>query len=83
MAAGEVEAIVMNASGCGLTVKEYGHALAHDPAYADKAQRVSALTRDLSELLPDLVTALQPRSGPPRPGGGASRALPRTRPRSG
>ncbi len=56
---GRVEAIVMNASGCGLAVKEYGHALAHDPAYADKARRVSALTRDLSELLPELVTALQ------------------------
>jgi glycolate oxidase iron-sulfur subunit len=58
--AGTVEAIVMNASGCGVTVKEYGHALAHDPAYADKAQRISALTRDLSELLPDLVPALAP-----------------------
>ena len=56
---GRVEAIVMNASGCGLAVKEYGHALAHDPAYADKARRVSELTRDLSELLPDLVPALQ------------------------
>ncbi|KNZ34046.1 MAG: glycolate oxidase iron-sulfur subunit [Methylibium sp. NZG] len=60
---GAVEAIVMNASGCGVTVKEYGHALAHDPDYADKAARVSALTRDLSELLPDLVPALKPRMG--------------------
>jgi len=34
---GQVEAIVMNASGCGVTVKEYGHLLQHDPAYADKA----------------------------------------------
>ena len=51
----QVEAIVMNASGCGVTVKEYGHALAHDPAYADKARRIAELTRDLSELLPDLV----------------------------
>ncbi|WP_326534717.1 glycolate oxidase subunit GlcF [Pseudorhodoferax sp.] len=58
---GKVEAIVMNASGCGVTVKDYGHALAHDPDYADKARRVSELTRDLSELLPDLVTALGPR----------------------
>jgi glycolate oxidase iron-sulfur subunit len=57
----EVEAIVMNASGCGVTVKEYGHALARDPAYADKAKRISALTRDLSELLPDLVPKLRPR----------------------
>ena len=36
------EAIVMTASGCGVTVKEYGHYLQHDPAYAAKAARVSA-----------------------------------------
>jgi len=52
------EAIVVNASGCGVTVKEYGHVLRHDPDYADKARRISALTRDLSELLPDIVPAL-------------------------
>ncbi|WP_425257160.1 glycolate oxidase subunit GlcF [Rubrivivax sp. RP6-9] len=63
---GRVEAIVMNASGCGVTVKDYGHALAHDPAYADKARRVSALTRDLSELLPDLVPRLQGKLRGPR-----------------
>ena len=57
---GKVEAIVMNASGCGVTVKDYGHALAHDAAYADKARRISELTRDLSELLPALVPALLP-----------------------
>ena len=56
-----VEAIVMNASGCGVTVKEYGHTLRLDPQYAAKAARISALTRDLSELLPDLVEALKPR----------------------
>ena len=61
---GQVEAIVMNASGCGVTVKEYAHALANDPAYADKAQRVSELTRDLSELLPDLVPVLKDKLGP-------------------
>ena len=66
--AGTVEAIVMNASGCGATVKDYGHALAHDPAYADKARQVSALTRDLSELLPDIVAALQPQMAPTQPG---------------
>ena len=59
--AGHVEAIVMNASGCGVTVKEYGHALAADPAYATKAARIGALTRDLSELLPELVPALKNR----------------------
>jgi len=63
---GKVEAIVMNASGCGVAVKEYGHALAHDPAYADKARRVSELTKDISELLPDLVPALQSKLGLPR-----------------
>lgn len=54
-----VEAIVMNASGCGVTVKDYGHLLHDDPAYAAKAQRISELTRDLSELLPELVPALR------------------------
>jgi glycolate oxidase iron-sulfur subunit len=55
------EAIVMNASGCGVMVKDYGHLLRDDPAYADKAARIGALTRDLSELLPDLVPALRPQ----------------------
>jgi glycolate oxidase iron-sulfur subunit len=58
---GEVEAIVMNASGCGVTVKEYGHILQHDAQYAAKAAKISALTKDLSELLPELVTALKPK----------------------
>jgi glycolate oxidase iron-sulfur subunit len=53
-----VEAIVMNASGCGVTVKEYGYLLKDDAAYAVKAARVSALTRDLSELLPELADSL-------------------------
>jgi len=57
----EVEAIVMNASGCGVTVREYGHMLKDDPAYAEKAARISAITRDLSELLPDIAPTLKPR----------------------
>ncbi len=48
--ANEVEAIAMTASGCGVMVKEYGHLLAHDAAYAARAQRVSEMTKDLSEL---------------------------------
>jgi glycolate oxidase iron-sulfur subunit len=56
--AGQVEAIVMTASGCGVTVKEYGHLLAHDPAYAAKAGRISMLTRDLSEILPEFEEQL-------------------------
>jgi glycolate oxidase iron-sulfur subunit len=47
-----VEAIVMTASGCGVTVKEYGHLLAHDTAYAARATRISELTKDLSEIMP-------------------------------
>ena len=46
-----IEAIVMTSSGCGQMVKEYGHALRHDPGYARKAASISALTRDLSEIL--------------------------------
>jgi len=53
-----VEAIVMNASGCGSTVKDYGHILQDDSAYADKARRISELTKDLSELLPMVADAL-------------------------
>jgi len=48
---GEVEAIAMSASGCGATVKEYGHLLAQDPRYAAKAARISELTKDLCEVL--------------------------------
>lgn len=54
-----VEAIVINASGCGVMVKDYGHLLQHDPVYAVKALRVSQLARDLSELLPTLVPLLK------------------------
>ncbi len=60
-----VEAVVINASGCGVLVKEYGHVLRHDPNYAEKAARVSALARDLSELLPDIAAALAGRVRPP------------------
>jgi glycolate oxidase iron-sulfur subunit len=58
-----VEAIVMTASGCGSTVKEYGHLLAHDPAYAEKAKRISELTRDLSEILPDFEKQIVQKIG--------------------
>jgi glycolate oxidase iron-sulfur subunit len=48
---GGLDAIVINASGCGTTVKDYGHLLQHDPQWADKAAEVSALTLDVSELM--------------------------------
>lgn len=47
----KIEAIVVTASGCGVTVKEYGQLLRHDPAYAGKAARISALAKDISEIL--------------------------------
>ena len=45
------EAVVMTASGCGAMVKEYGHLLRHDTDYATKAEKISTLTRDLSEIV--------------------------------
>lgn len=45
------EAIIVTASGCGVQVKDYGHLLCDDPDYADKAEKVSQLTRDLSEII--------------------------------
>ncbi|WP_296616977.1 glycolate oxidase subunit GlcF [Sphingomonas sp.] len=50
---GGLEAIIVTASGCGTTIKDYGFMLRHDPAYAEKAARVSALARDISEVLID------------------------------
>jgi glycolate oxidase iron-sulfur subunit len=46
-----LDAIVVTASGCGTAIKDYGFLLREDPAYAAKAARVSALARDVSELL--------------------------------
>ncbi|WP_061933492.1 glycolate oxidase subunit GlcF [Aureimonas sp. AU22] len=57
-----LEAIVVTASGCGTTIKDYGHMLRLDPAYAEKAARVSALAKDVTEYLAtlDLPVPLQP-----------------------
>ncbi len=46
-----VEAIVVTASGCGVQVRDYGHALADDPAYAGKAAAITALCRDPAEVV--------------------------------
>ncbi len=59
VARGEIEAIVMTASGCGVMVREYAHHLAEDPAYRDKAARVAALTRDLAEVVAAEAPALE------------------------
>ena len=55
-----VEAIVMTASGCGVTVKEYGNYLINDPIYSEKAVRISELTKDISEILEDEAEQLIP-----------------------
>lgn len=54
-----VEAIVVNASGCSVTVKDYGRLLARDQRYAAKARRVSELACDLGELLPDMIASIK------------------------
>jgi glycolate oxidase iron-sulfur subunit len=59
VAAGGVEAIITSASACSLAIKEYGHALSGDVEYAGKAAQISALARDLSEMLPQLLPALK------------------------
>jgi len=62
--AAPVRAIVVNASGCGVTVKEYGHLLARDARYAHKASVISACARDLAEFLEPYAARLQPRVEP-------------------
>ncbi len=72
---GAVEAIVMTSSGCGSTVKEYGHLLAHDPAYAAKAQRIGALTKDISEVISAEAARLEPLLAARRPSAAPKLAL--------
>src|SRR5690606_26653165 len=52
-----LDAIIVTASGCGTTIKDYGFMLRNDPAYAEKAARVSALALDISEYLTRLPEA--------------------------
>jgi glycolate oxidase iron-sulfur subunit len=47
---GPVDAIIVNTSGCGTMVKDYGHLLKRDPEYAARAQRISELARDVCEF---------------------------------
>jgi len=56
---GSVEAIVMNASGCGAMVKEYGHHLRLDPAYAEKAKVISEHVKDIAEILSPMSAILK------------------------
>lgn len=59
-----VQAIVMTASGCGVTVQEYARHLAHDPAYAQKARRISECTRDVAEIVAEVAPQLRARLAP-------------------
>ena len=60
-----VEAFAMTATGCGATVREYGHYLQHDPQYAEKARRVSELTKDLAEVVAGELDRVAPLLPPP------------------
>jgi glycolate oxidase iron-sulfur subunit len=64
-AAGSLDAVIANASGCGTMLKDYGHLLRTDPAYAEKATQVAALARDVSEVVATL--GLPERTGAPAP----------------
>jgi len=55
----EVDGVVVNAAGCGSSMKEYGHLLRDDPAWAERAKAFSARVRDLSELLEELGPAAE------------------------
>ncbi|MGI9371261.1 MAG: glycolate oxidase subunit GlcF [Hyphomicrobiales bacterium] len=57
-----LDAIIINTSGCGTTVKDYAHLLSQDDAHAEKAERVTAITKDISEYLSELD--LEERSAP-------------------
>ncbi len=59
-----LDAVLVTTSGCGTTVKDYGFMLRHDPAYAEKAARISALARDISEYL-QTVDLARPGNGAP------------------
>ncbi|GAB5374501.1 MAG: glycolate oxidase subunit GlcF [Acuticoccus sp.] len=52
-----LDAIIITASGCGTTIKDYGFMLSQDPAYADKAARISALAKDITEFVSGLDMA--------------------------
>jgi hypothetical protein len=67
---GGLDAIIITASGCGTTIKDYGWMLREDPAYADKAARVSELAKDITEYLagiemPAPVNGAEPGRGLP------------------
>src|SRR5260370_18458366 len=71
---GGLDAIVVNASGCGTMVKDYGFLLRTDPHDAEKAARISGLARDITEVIAELGFQLPgPRASRPQQGGPEAR----------
>ena len=60
------EAIVVTASGCSVMVKDYGHFMQHDAVYAEKATRIAAISKDVSEVIADAWVQLKPSLKPIR-----------------
>ncbi|HEX7385832.1 MAG TPA: glycolate oxidase subunit GlcF [Castellaniella sp.] len=56
---GEVEAVIVNASGCGGMIKDYARHLRHDPAYAERAQRLMPYVQDIAEFLAPMADAVR------------------------
>jgi glycolate oxidase iron-sulfur subunit len=67
LCSGDAQAIVINASGCAVTVKQYAHLLRDDPAYADKARCISQWAQDLAEFLQPEAAALRALMAQPLP----------------
>lgn len=56
---GEVEAVIVNASGCGGMIKDYAHHLEHDPAYAERAARLMPYVKDIAEFLAPMAAEVR------------------------
>lgn len=61
--AAKLDAVIITASGCGTTIKDYGHMLREDPAYAAKAKAISGLAKDVTEFLDGIGLPQQPAKG--------------------
>jgi glycolate oxidase iron-sulfur subunit len=68
-----IDTLVINASGCGMMIKEYAELLAHDPAYAGKAQRIATMAKDVSEILPAYAAQLESLAAARQPSGAPER----------
>ena len=64
-----VDTIVINASGCGVMIKDYAEILANDPVYAEKSKRISAMAKDVSEILPAYAREIEVLAQQKRAGG--------------